>query len=70
MSLPQILVPLDTSESAEAGLPIARALAASTNAVLNLVVVSTDIEPDERAGRTPIWRTSLRWNACLASRYG
>lgn len=48
MSLQQILVPLDTSESAEAVLPIARALAASTNAVLNLVAVSTDIEP----GRT------------------
>jgi len=45
MSLQQILVPLDTSESAEAALPIARALAASTNAVLNLVAVSTDIGP-------------------------
>jgi nucleotide-binding universal stress UspA family protein len=45
MSLRDILVPLDTSESAEAALPIARALAASTGAVLHLVAVSTAVEP-------------------------
>lgn len=48
MSLQQILVPLDTSEYAEGALPIARALAANTTAVLNLVAVSTHVEP----GRT------------------
>jgi nucleotide-binding universal stress UspA family protein len=48
MSLQQILVPLDSSEGAEAALPIARALALGTNAVLNLVAVSTALEP----GRT------------------
>jgi nucleotide-binding universal stress UspA family protein len=47
MNLQQILIPLDTSANAEAALPIARALAASTNAVLNLVAVSTDIEPGQ-----------------------
>ncbi|HEY1296942.1 MAG TPA: universal stress protein [Chloroflexota bacterium] len=45
MTLQQILVPLDTSDGAEAALPIARVLAASTNAVLNLVAVSADVEP-------------------------
>jgi nucleotide-binding universal stress UspA family protein len=50
MSVQQILVPLDTSEIAEAALPIARAFAASTNAVLDLVAVSTDIEPGQTRG--------------------
>jgi nucleotide-binding universal stress UspA family protein len=48
MRLHQILVPLDTSQDAEAALPIARALAASTQAVLNLLAVSPHIAP----GRT------------------
>jgi nucleotide-binding universal stress UspA family protein len=48
MRLQQILIPFDTCQLAEAVLPIARALSAGTHAVLNLVAVSTNIEP----GRT------------------
>ena len=47
MRLSQILVPLDTSDLAEAALPIARLSATNSDARLNLVVVSTSLEPDQ-----------------------
>jgi nucleotide-binding universal stress UspA family protein len=47
MSPSQILVPLDTSETAEAALPVAELLAAHSDARLHLVAVRMSFEPGQ-----------------------
>lgn len=50
MHLQHILVPVDTSKTAESALPVASLLAASTDATLTLLGVATEVAPGRTRG--------------------
>jgi hypothetical protein len=70
MKLNEVLVPLDMSRLAETAFPMARLLAVSTHATLNLLAVATDVEPGQRAPYAITWRTSPSHCAVQACKFG